>query len=311
VEHCDAPPEILARREVNPAVYVFDLPFLRAALGGLDRRNAQREFYLTDLVERAAGTPEGVADLAVPFDDWRGVNNRAELAEADEAMLARIRRRWMVAGVTIRAPHTVRIEADVALAREVELGPGVLLLGRTAVAAGARIGAGCVLRDVTVGRDAVLLPYVVATESIVERGARLGPFAHLRPKSVIGRGAHVGNFVETKNTVLHAGAKANHLAYLGDGEIGRRTNVGAGAIFCNYDGFRKWRTVLGDDVFIGSDSQLVAPVTVGDGAYVASGSTIVEDVPAGALAVARSRQVVKRGYARRLSARLKTRPAPR
>ncbi|MBI5486366.1 MAG: bifunctional UDP-N-acetylglucosamine diphosphorylase/glucosamine-1-phosphate N-acetyltransferase GlmU [Deltaproteobacteria bacterium] len=309
VEHRDATPQLRLVREVNPAVYVFDPAWLRSAIGRLRRGNAQGEFYLTDVVELAAGTSRGVADLRVPFDDLRGVNNRAELAEAEEALLDRIRRTWLVAGVTIRAPHTVRLEADVRLARDVEIGPGAQLLGRTTVAAGASIGAGCILRDVAVGKNAVLLPYVVATESSIGPGARIGPFAHLRPKSSIGREAHVGNFVETKNTVMHPGAKANHLAYVGDGDIGRRTNVGAGTIFCNYDGFGKWRTVLGEDVFVGSDSQLVAPVTVGDGAYVASGSTIVEDVPAGALAVARARQVVKPGYAGKLRAKLAARKA--
>jgi bifunctional UDP-N-acetylglucosamine pyrophosphorylase/glucosamine-1-phosphate N-acetyltransferase len=309
VEHRDATAELRLIREVNPAVYVLDLAFLRRTIGHLGRKNVQREFYLTDVVEQAAQTDRGVADLRVPFDDLRGVNNRAELAEAEEALLERIRRRWMVAGVTIRAPHTVRIDADVKLAPDVEIGPGVQLLGRTTIAKGTSIGAGCVLRDVTVGPDVVMLPYVVATESTIDRGARLGPFAHLRPKSVIGREAHVGNFVETKNTVMHPGAKANHLAYLGDGDIGRRSNVGAGTIFCNYDGFGKWRTVLGDDVFIGSDSQLVAPVTIGDGAYVGSGSTIVEDVPAGAVAVARGRQTVKPGYAKKLREKLRARKA--
>ena len=307
VEHRDASAGEREIREVNPAVYVFDAAFLRRALRRLQRANVQREFYLTDLVAMAARTPRGVADVVVPFDDLRGVNNRRELAAAEDALLARIRERWMVAGVTIRAPESVRIEADVLLARDVELGPVAQLLGRTTVAAGARIGAGCVLRDVAVGPRAVLLPYVVATDSTIARGARIGPFAHLRPKSVIGAGAQVGNFVETKNTVLLEGAKANHLAYLGDGDIGRRTNVGAGTIFCNYDGFGKWRTVLGDDVFIGSDSQLVAPVTVGDGAYIGSGSTITEDVPPGALAVARGRQLVKRGYAKKLRERLQAR----
>ena len=307
VEHRDASPAERALREVNPAVYTGDVDFLRHALRRLRRANAQGELYLTDVVALAAREPGGVADLLVPFDDLRGVNNRAELAAAETTMLARLRHRWQLAGVTIRQPATVRIDADVRLAPDVELGPGVQLLGSTTVAAGATIDAGCVLRNTTVGPHATLLPYVVATEARIEREARVGPFAHLRPRSVVGRAAHVGNFVETKNTVLHEGAKANHLAYLGDGEIGARTNVGAGTIFCNYDGFAKWRTVLGEDVFIGSDSQLVAPVTVGDRAYVASGSTIVADVPPDALAVARGHQEIKPDYAPRLRRRLRAR----
>ena len=172
VEHRDATPEVRRIREVNPAVYVFDPDFLRGAIRRLRRGNAQGELYLTDVVETAARTPRGVADLPVPFDDLRGVNNRAELAAVEEALLDRIRRAWMVAGVTIRSPHTVRIEADVRLARDVELGPGAQLLGRTTVARGAAIGAGCVLRDVAVGRGARLPPYVVETGTAIERGVR-------------------------------------------------------------------------------------------------------------------------------------------
>ncbi len=311
VEHHDATAAERALREVNPAVYACDVAFLRRALRRLRTANAQRELYLTDVVALAARTPGGVADLAVPFDDLRGVNNRQELAAAEDAMLDRIRRQWQLAGVTIRQPDTVRVDADVRLAPDVELGPGVQLLGRTTIARGTAVGAGCILRDTTVGPRATLLPYVVATDSRIEREARVGPFAHLRPHSVVGPHAHLGNFVETKNTVLHEGAKANHLAYLGDGEIGARSNVGAGTIFCNYDGFAKWRTVLGEDVFVGSDSQLVAPVTVGDRAYVASGSTIVADVPPDALAVARGRQEVKPGYAPSLRRRLRARKPKR
>lgn len=311
VEHRDASPAERTLREVNPAVYACDVPFLRRALRRLHRANAQGELYLTDVVALAAREPHGVADLPVPFHDLCGVNNRRELAAAEDAMLERIRRRWQLAGVTLRQPHTIRIDADVLLDPDVELGPGSQLLGSTTVAAGTTIAAGCILRDTTVGPRVTLLPYVVAADSRIEREARIGPFAHLRPRSVVGPNAHVGNFVETKNTVLHEGAKANHLAYLGDGEIGARSNVGAGTIFCNYDGFAKWRTVLGEDVFIGSDSQLVAPVTVGDRAYVASGSTIVADVPPDALAVARGRQQVKPDYAPRLRRRLRARKPKR
>ena len=172
VEHRDASPEIRLVREVNPAVYVFDPEFLRGAFRRLRRENAQGELYLTDVVETAAGTPRGVADLPVPFDDFRGVNNRAELAAVEEALLDRIRRAWMVAGVTIRSPHTVRIEADVRLAADVEVGPGAQLVGRTTVARDAVIGAGCVLRDVVVGRNARLRPYTVATGTTFQRAAR-------------------------------------------------------------------------------------------------------------------------------------------
>jgi bifunctional UDP-N-acetylglucosamine pyrophosphorylase/glucosamine-1-phosphate N-acetyltransferase len=305
VEWRDASPAERAIREVNSGAYVFDLRFLHGAIRRLRRGNAQGEFYLTDVVERAAGAGLGVAGVRAPFAELCGVNTREELAAAEEAILDRIRRAWMIAGVTIRAPETVRIDADVRLAPDVEIGPGAQLLGRTVVKRAAAIGAGCVLRDVLVGERAVLLPYVVAADGEIGPGARIGPFAHLRPRSRIGADAHLGNFVEAKNTVMLPGSKANHLSYLGDGVIGRRANVGAGTIFCNYDGVAKHLTVLEDDVFVGSDSQFVAPVTVGRGAYVASGSTVTDDVPPDALVVARARQEVKPGYARKLRERLR------
>ncbi len=299
VEHRDASPAERAIREVNPGIYSFDAAFLRRAVRRLGRRNAQGEFYLTDLVALAAAEG-GVCDVAAPFDDLAGVNMREDLAALEERCTDRIRRGWMLRGVTIRAPATVRIEAEAVLAPDVEIGPGAQILGRTRVGRGSSIGAGSILRDVDVGMNVEILPYVVAEGSTIADGARVGPFARVRPGTEVGRDVHLGNFVETKKTVLLEGAKANHLAYLGDGVIGRRTNVGAGTIFCNYDGRAKHRTVLGDDVFVGSDSQLVAPVTVGDGAYIASGSTVTDDVPPDALAVARARQVNKPGYMRRL-----------
>lgn len=292
-----------AIREINPGMYVARTAFLRRALAELRPNNAQHELYLTDVVE-AAAKREGGGAVAVPADaaSLGGINDRAQLAAAETVMHARIAERLGRAGVTLhgdpRLDDTVTVEPDATI------GPGVVLRGRTVVGRGATIDVGCVVSDAVVGEGAVLKPYSVVTESRVGSRAQIGPFAHLRPASEIGEEAHIGNFVETKKTVVHKGAKANHLAYLGDGVVGEGSNVGAGTIFCNYDGFQKHTTTLGKNVFIGSDSQLVAPVTVGDGAYVATGTTVTADVPADALAIGRTRQENKAGYASRLRGRL-------
>jgi len=232
-----------------------------------------------------------------------GVNDREQLEQVDRMMQARILAHWRRAGVTVRGE--ARIEAGVVVEPDVVLESGSVLRGRTRVRRGASVDVGCVLTDVDVGEGATVRPYTVATESRIGARAYVGPFAHLRAESDIGEDAHVGNFVETKKTRMGSGAKANHLAYLGDGVIGAKANVGAGTIFCNYDGFRKHTTTIGEGAFIGSDSQLVAPVTVGANAYVATGTTVTRDVPSDALAIGRAKQENKEGYANRLRARLK------
>jgi bifunctional UDP-N-acetylglucosamine pyrophosphorylase/glucosamine-1-phosphate N-acetyltransferase len=199
----------------------------------------------------------------------------------------------------------VRLDVDVVLDADARVEAGAVLRGRTHVERGATVDVGCVLTNVVVGEDAMVKPYSVATDSVIGPRAQIGPFAHLRPETRIGEEAHVGNFVETKKTTLGARAKANHLSYLGDGNVGEGSNVGAGTIFCNYDGAQKHTTTIGKDVFIGSDSQLVAPVTIGDSSYVATGTTVTRDVPPEALAIGRVRQENKEGYAPRLRARLK------
>jgi bifunctional UDP-N-acetylglucosamine pyrophosphorylase/glucosamine-1-phosphate N-acetyltransferase len=301
-EEKDCSPEERAITEVNPGVYAFDLDFLREALPALKPNNQQGEYYLTDTVALAAARGR-IASREADQSALLGVNDRTQLAEAERILLARLCERWRKAGVTIR--DGVRLDATVELEPDVTLEAGAVLRGATRVGAGAHVDVGCVLTDAEIGPGALLKPYSVVTQSKVGKGAQIGPFAHLRPGSAIGEEAHVGNFVETKNTTLGRGAKANHLAYLGDGDVGEGANVGAGTIFCNYDGFRKHRTTIGAGAFIGSDSQLVAPVTVGEGAYVGTGTTVTEDVPADALAIGRARQQNKAGYASRLRARLK------
>lgn len=297
-------------RETNPGFYAFDARFLWDALARLRPDNAQGEVYLTDVVARAAKAGR-VAALPSPAEPLAGVNDRAQLAGAEATLRARIAAHWMAQGVSLRDPARTYLGADVTIGRDTTIEPGAVLAGRTRVGRRCTLGAGAVLVDVVLGDDSVVLPYSVATDSTAGKRARIGPFAHLRPGTVLGDDVHVGNFVEAKKTTMAKGSKANHLAYLGDGVIGERVNVGAGTIFCNYDGFGKWQTVLEDDVFIGSDSQLVAPVTIGKGAYVGTGSTVTDDVPAGALAIGRARQVNKEGYAARVREKLSARAKKR
>ena len=301
-EDRDASTAERAVREVNPGMYCSTVEFLARTIAGLRADNAQGELYLTDIVAAAAGD---VAALEADAGELVGVNDRAQLAAVEDALHARIARGWANAGATIRTG--ARIDANVVLGADCTIEPGVVLRGRTRVASGARIDVGCVLEDTDVGERAWLKPYSVATGARIGADARIGPFAHLRPKTDVGDEAHVGNFVETKATRLARGAKANHLAYLGDGDIGEGANIGAGTIFCNYDGFAKNPTVIGARAFVGSDSQLVAPVTVGEGAYVATGTTVTKDVPPDALAIGRLPQENKLGYASRLRSRLASR----
>lgn len=302
-EHRDATEQERALREVNPGLYAVDAPFLRESIAALSSDNAQGELYLTDVVASAAGRG-GVTTLLRDMDEMRGVNDRYELAVADRLLRLRINRRLAEEGVTVRDPDGTWIDGDCVVDPGAVLEAGVHLRGRCRVAAGAHIDVGCVLTDVEVGPGAYLKPYSVAERSRIGEAAQVGPFAHLRPDTELGPSARVGNFVETKKTRMGRGSKANHLAYVGDGDIGEDVNIGAGTIFCNYDGFQKHTTVLEDGVFIGSDSQLVAPIRVGKGAYVASGTTVTSDVPADALAISRTRQKNKEGFAARLRKRL-------
>jgi bifunctional UDP-N-acetylglucosamine pyrophosphorylase/glucosamine-1-phosphate N-acetyltransferase len=282
-EHRDATPYEREIREVNPGMYSIDAAFLRASLAKLEARNAQGELYLTDLVERAAEADEGVADVGWPAEDLAGINDRFQLAAAEHAMRMRIVRRIAEAGATVRDVATTHVDADVVVEPDATLEPGVVLRGRTIVRSLARVDVGCVLEDVEVASGAWVKPYTVATRSRIGPDAQTGPFAHLRPGSELGPKTRIGNFVETKNTRLGEGSKANHLAYLGDGEIGAGVNIGAGTIFCNYDGFMKHVTTLEDGAFIGSDCQLVAPIRVGTNAYVSTGTTVtLVEAPAAA-----------------------------
>ncbi len=299
VEEADASPGELSVREVNTGTYAAELPWLFGVLGTVGSDNRQGEMYLTDALEAAAREGRAASVLLDDPDEVMGVNSRVHLARAAALLRQRINRGWMEAGVTLEDPATTWIEPGVELEPDVTIGPGCRLAGDTRVCRGTRVDTGCVITDSEIGPGCLLKPYCVLTEARLEAGAQVGPFAHLRPGAVMGPGARVGNFVEMKKTVLGRGSKANHLTYLGDTTVGEGANIGAGTITCNYDGQHKHPTRIGDGAFIGSNSSLVAPVTVGDRATVAAGSTITKDVPDGALGVGRGKQRNVEGWARR------------
>jgi bifunctional UDP-N-acetylglucosamine pyrophosphorylase / glucosamine-1-phosphate N-acetyltransferase len=288
VEAKDASSEEAAITLCNGGIMTIAAEHLFDLVDRLGTNNAKREYYLTDIVAIARGRDLAVTFAELPAEEVLGVNTRAELAEAEALMQERLRRRAMDAGATLIAPETVFLSADTVLGRDVVVEPNVVFGPGVSIADNVRIRSFSHLDGAT-----------------VDEGAIVGPYARLRPGAILERDVHVGNFVEVKATRLGRGAKANHLSYLGDSDIGAETNIGAGTITCNYDGFGKHRTVIGERVFIGSNTALVAPVTVGDGAYVATGSTITADVPADALSLARARQVDKPGRAGELRARLR------
>ncbi len=290
VEWIDASEAERAETLCNAGVFVAPAARMRQWLGAVRADNAKGEYYLTDIVAGARAEGVRVAAVEAPFAQCRGVNSRAELAEAEASVQAALRLAAMDAGATLIGPETIFLAADTVLEPDTVVGPYVVFGPGVAVRRGAVVRAHSHLEGCEVGRDAIV-----------------GPFARLRPGTVLGAGAHVGNFVELKAASLGDGAKANHLSYIGDAVVGARTNIGAGTITCNYDGVAKHRTTIGADVFVGSDSVLVAPISLGDGAFVAAGSTITENVPERAMALGRARQVTKPGRA----PDLKTRKAAR
>lgn len=292
-------PEQRDIREVNSSIYCFTLEKLWPCLAALRPENVHHELYLTDAIALLRQRNERVlAYIAADPNEVVGCNTRAHLADADRVFRARKAAELMDAGATIYLPETVVIDPDVTAGPDTVIDPGVRLLGKTRLGARCQIGAGCVLIDMRVDDDVTVLPQSHLVSSRLGAGAQVGPFSRLRPGCDVRAGAHVGTFVEMKKTTLHERAKAPHLSYLGDATIGAETNIGAGTITCNYDGFAKYETKIGSRVFVGSDSALVAPVRVGDGAYVAAGSVITENVPSDSLAIARGRQVNKPGWAR-------------
>jgi len=298
VEEKDAPPEVRAIREVNAGAYAFD-GFLFQALKEVRNENAAREYYLPDLIAIYRAHGKKVVAVRGVAEEALGVNTREELARVEGVLLRRLRAEWMGKGVRMILPETIYLEPSVELAPDVTLWPGVVLKGKTRIGEGCEVGPYAVLEDTVLEPGAKVQAHTVAQGAHLHGGASAGPFARLRPGAVLMEEVHVGNFVEVKNSLLHKGVKAGHLAYLGDAEVGAGTNIGAGVITANYDGKRKHKTEIGKKAFIGSNSVLVAPVRVGDRALVGAGSVITQDVPEGALAVARERQKNLEGYALR------------
>jgi bifunctional UDP-N-acetylglucosamine pyrophosphorylase/glucosamine-1-phosphate N-acetyltransferase len=284
--------------EINSSIYCFTLDKLWPALAQVKPNNKHREVYLTDAIAILASKGETVlAQVAPDPREVLGCNTRIDLAEVDRIFREWKRNALMNAGVTIQLPETVLIDPEVIAGEDTVIEPGVQLLGKTKLGARCTIRTGSVLSDALLGDDVVVEPHCVVTQSRLDDRVTIGPFARLRLGNHLKAGAHIGNFVELKKTTVGEGTKAGHLTYLGDAKIGAKSNIGAGTITCNYDGFNKFPTTIGNRVFIGSDSALVAPVRLGDGAYIAAGSTITDNVPADGLGIARGRQVNKPGWA--------------
>ncbi|MBI2711947.1 MAG: bifunctional UDP-N-acetylglucosamine diphosphorylase/glucosamine-1-phosphate N-acetyltransferase GlmU [Bdellovibrio sp.] len=306
VEDRDATEKQKQIREVSTSIYLFRGDFLRASLKRLSNNNAQKEYYLTDLIEAATRARKKVGVLKWKNqEDLLGINDPWELAQAGKILNERLLKAWALKGVTLIDPQMVYIEPSVVLHPPLVLHPGVHLRGETEIGTGAVIGPNVVLKNVVIGQHVQLQTGTVATDSQIGDHANVGPYAHLRPGSSVGTHSKIGNFVELKKTTIGSQTSVAHLSYLGDAEVGKKVNIGCGFVTCNFDGRviegqRKHKTIIEDEVFMGSDCQTIAPVKIGKGAYIASGSTITEDVEPGAFSIARARQVNKLGYAKRL-----------
>jgi len=297
VEQKSLSPDQLKAPEINSGIYCFETKALFSKLDSLSTNNAHGEFYLTDVAAMLVAEGKRVVAIkADSVDEVLGANTIAEMMHLDAAIRLATAKRLMAAGVTIFRPETCVIDAEVTVGPDTVIEPYVQLLGTTKIGSESRVRSYSVIQNSTLGDNVLVRNGCILDAAEVADNALLGPYAHLRPESRIGDGAHVGNFVETKKTTMGKGSKANHLTYLGDAVIGANVNIGAGAITCNYDGVHKHLTTIGDGAFVGSDSTLVAPITVGAGSYIAAGSSITEDVPEGALALGRARQVTKSGW---------------
>jgi bifunctional UDP-N-acetylglucosamine pyrophosphorylase/glucosamine-1-phosphate N-acetyltransferase len=297
VEEKDATAEQRQVGEVNAGIYVASTEFLFAALTGIKNHNQQGEYYLPDII--ASGLEQGKPIQTARVEDaheMMGVNTRQELAFMEKNLRDSINQKWLAAGVTLRDPNTTYIDADVSIGKDTVIGPNTHLKGKTTIGERCQIDGSAFLTDMEIGDEVALKFSVVLTGSRIDRGAIVGPFAHLRPGTHLGCNVHIGNFVEAKAAHVGDGTKANHLTYLGDVTIGRDTNIGAGTITCNYDGFQKYQTTIGDRVQVGSDTTLVAPIALGDDVYVATASTVRHDVPAGALVFNDREERVREGW---------------
>ena len=298
IEESQLTPDQRELNEINSSIYCFTAAKLWPALAHVKPNNKHREIYLTDAISVLNSNGETVlAEIAADPREALGCNTRMDLAGVDRAFREWKREQLMRGGVTIQLPETVLIDPDVTAGEDTILEPGVQLLGKTKIGARCTVRTGSVLQDTIVGDNVLVEPHCVFAQSRIESDVVIGPFARLRPESHILKGARVGNFVEIKKSTIGEGSKAPHLSYIGDAKIGSKSNIGAGTITCNYDGFAKHPTNIGNRVFVGSDSVLVAPLKIGDGAYIAAGSTITENVPSDALGIGRGRQSNKLGWA--------------
>lgn len=300
VEHKAATPSQLAVREINSGILCFDAQLLWKHIHELRTDNPAREYYLTDMVAILLRAGSRVTAMKIgDSSELLGINNRVELAEADRILRARKVRQLMIDGVTIEKPETVTIDSGVTIGMDTIIGPFAQVTGTSVIGDDCKVGACSIIHSSTLGDGVEVFPFSMVSDSRLDAHAHAGPYARLRMGAHLRHSAHVGNFVELKNTELGAGAKSMHLAYLGDSTIGEKVNIGAGAITCNYDGSRKHRTAIGDGAFVGSNSTLIAPVEIGEGAYIAAGSVINQKVPAKSLGMGRARQVNKEGWKKR------------
>lgn len=304
VEEKDASPFQRTIKEVNAGLYLVSSKFLLENIEQIGNTNAQKEYYLPDLVELAFKSGERVAALThLDSEEVMGINNRVELARADKVMRSRINGRLMLSGVTIINPETTYIDEGVTAGMDTTIYPGVHLIGSTSIGVNCVIEEGSRVENSAINDNTVVKSYSIIEDSRVGKEVTIGPFARLRPGNVLKDKVRVGNFVEVKKSTIGAGSKANHLSYIGDSVIGEGVNIGAGTITCNYDGVKKHTTTIEDGAFIGSDSQLIAPVTVGKGAYVGSGTTVTKDVPPGSLMITRAEEKIIEGWVERKRAK--------
>lgn len=300
VEHKAASPEQLLVPEINAGAYCFDAGAFWKYVHEIRPDNPAREYYLTDMIAILLRAGRRITALKISDpNELLGINNRLELATADRILRERKVRQLMIDGVTIERPETVTIDGGVRIGMDSIVGPFAQITGKSVIGENCRVGASCIVEDSVLGDGVELAPFSMISASKIDGKARVGPFSRLRLGAHLHEGAQVGNFVELKKTELGAGSKSMHLAYLGDSTIGSKVNIGAGTITCNYDGKRKHPTHIEDGAFVGSNSTLVAPVTVAEGAYVAAGSVITDDVPVKSLALGRARQIVKEGWIRK------------
>lgn len=296
VEQKDASDAEKKINEVNSGMYVFDAQSLSYALGEIKPNNAQGEYYLTDTLEILLKAGKKVGAYAIEDnDEIRGINDRVQLSEAEAIMRARINEAHMRNGVTMRIPESVYIEADVEIGNDTVIEPNVTIKSGTKIGADCIVGQGSVLDNAIIHDNVDILSSVILN-SEVDEGTHVGPFAYIRPNCRVGKDVKVGDFVELKNSNIDDGTKISHLTYIGDSDVGKRVNFGCGTVTCNYDGKNKFRTVIGDDCFVGCNTNFVSPINVGDGAYIAAGSTITEDIPEKSLSIARAKQVNKEGW---------------